>query len=125
MKDKSYANIPVEKDNWMVKDVYVIEIIPKDEKYPQGKKRIWVDKTNYWPYYAAAWDRAGALWKVWQTAIKVMPLASGDTAPYFSGMLGLDIQLGYGVQMFADWTANGNGLTEADVSEGAMRKKAR
>ena len=125
MKDKSYKSIPVEKDNWMVKDVYVIDIIPKDEKYPQGRKRIWVDKTNYWPYYTAAWDRAGTLWKVWQTAVKVMPLASGDTAPYFSGMLGLDIQLGYGVQMFADWTANGNGLTEADVSTSAMRKKAR
>ncbi len=127
MKDKmsDYEYLPMEQDHWMVKDVYVIDIIPKDEKYPQGRKRIWVDKTNYWPYYAAAWDRAGALWKVWQTAVDVHPMASGGTVPYMKGMLGLDIQLGYGVQMFADWDINDNGLKEADVSVAAMRKIAR
>lgn len=125
MKNKTFENIPIEKDNWMVKDVYVIDIVPKDQKYPQGRKRIWVDKETYWPYYAAAWDRAGALWKIWQTAACVQPLASGDTVPYFKGMLGMDIQLGYAVQMFSDWGLNGNGLTEADVSTSAMRKIAR
>jgi len=125
MKNKKYENVPVETENWMLKDVYIIDIIPKDEKYPQGRKRIWVDKETYWPYYAAAWDRAGALWKVWQTACDVHPMASGDTVPYMKGMLGMDIQLGYAVNMFADWNINGNSLTEADVSVSAMRKKAR
>jgi hypothetical protein len=109
----------------MIKDVYVIDIVPKDEKYPQGRKRIWVDKETCWPYYAAAWDRAGALWKVWQTAVSVEPMNSGGTVPRMTGMLGLDIQLGYGVQMFADYEINGNNLTEADVSVSAMRKIAR
>jgi hypothetical protein len=115
----------VETENWMLKDVYVIDIIPKDEKYPQGRKRIWVDKETCWPYYAAAWDRAGALWKIWQLAGTVHPTNSGTTVPYMKGMLGMDIQLGYAVNMFADWNINGNGLKEADVSPASMRKKAR
>lgn len=125
MKDKKFENIPMEKDNWMVKDVYIIDIIAKDPRYPQGKKRIWIDKENYWAYYGVAWDRAGALWKIWHLGINQQPLASGDTVPFFKSMLGLDIQLGYGVQMFADWTFNGNGLTESDASVSALRKQAR
>jgi len=125
MKGKAFENMPVENDNWMLKDVYVIDITAKDKNYPQGKKRIWVDKENYWPYYAAAWDRAGALWKIWQTAMTVHPMASGDTVPRMKGMLGMDIQLGYGIQMFGDWKLNGNDLKESDVNVAAMRRKAR
>lgn len=125
MKDKKFDAIPVEKDNWMVKDVYVIDIIPKDKKYPQGRKRMWVDKENYWAYYGAAYDRAGTLWKVWQMAVSIEPLAGGGNVPFMKGMLGMDIQLGYTTQMFVDWTFNGNGLTEADASVSAIRKMAR
>jgi hypothetical protein len=125
MKDKKFDAIPVEKDNWMVKDVYVIDIIPKNEKYPQGRKRMWVDKENYWAYYGAAYDRAGALWKVWQAAASIEPMAGGGNVPFMKGMLGMDIQLGYATQMCADWTFNGNGLTEADASVSAIRKRAR
>jgi len=125
VKGKKFSNIPVEQDNWMVKDVYVIDITPKDPKYPQSKKQIWCDKETTWAYYAASWDRAGALWKVWQLACNNEPLPSGGTVPYFTGMLGVDTQLGYAVQMVADWKLNGNGLTENDVSVSAMRRKGR
>jgi hypothetical protein len=125
MKGKKFDNIPVEKENWMLKDVYVIDIIPKDEKYPQGRKRIWIDKENYWAYYGAAYDRAGALWKVWHSAVSIEPMAGGGKVPFMKGMLGMDIQLGYATQMCTDWTFNGNGLTEADASVAAIRKNAR
>jgi hypothetical protein len=125
MKDRKYDMIPVESEGWELKDVYVFEIIPKDPKYPHGKKVIYIDKENYWPYYCAGWDRAGALWKVWQTAVTKQSNAKGDPYPYMKGMLGVDTQLGYAVQMFADWEANGENLKEADVSVAAMRKKAR
>jgi hypothetical protein len=125
MKDKKFDAIPVEKENWMVKDVYIIDIIPKSDKYPQGRKRIWVDKENYGAYYGAAYDRAGALWKVWQAAVSIEPMTGGGNVPFMKGMLGMDIQLGYTTQMFVDWTFNGNGLTEADASVSAIRKRAR
>lgn len=126
MKDKKFEYVPIETDNWLVRDVYVIDIIPKDPKYPQGRKRIWVDKEHYNAYYGAAWDRAGALWKVWQLSVQVHPINNtDDTFPYVMQVLGMDIQLGYATSLFADWSINGYGLTEADASPSAMRRIAR
>ncbi len=119
--------IPVEPDGWQVREVYVIDILPKDEKYPQSKKRVWMDKETMNNLYACAWDRAGKLWKIWQTPQYAIANQSkpGATIPYFRGMLGIDLQLGYGVQMFADWTQNSQGVTESDISIAAIRKIGR
>lgn len=126
MEGKKFNLIPMETENWMVKDVYVIDIVSKDPRYPQGRKRIWVDKENYWAYYGAAWDRAGALWKVWVEGMQKAPVTgSTDTMPYFRSMLGVDIQLGYAVNLFAKHKFVGNGLTEADASTAALRRNAR
>jgi hypothetical protein len=127
MKDAKTAsgNMPVETENWMVKDVYVIDIVPKDDKYPQGKKRVYMDKEHLMIYYSASWDRAGALWKVWCSSVTPHKMTSGGTMPYLMGILSLDIQLGYGNNMFSDWLINGNGYTEADASTSAMRRLAR
>jgi hypothetical protein len=125
MLDVKSEMLPVEPKGWEVKNVYIFEIIPKDPKYPMSKKVIYIDKENYWPYYCAGWDRANNLWKVWQTAVTRQPNDKGDAFPYFKGMLGVDIQLGYGVQMFADWEANAKNLKESDVSVTSMRRKAR
>jgi hypothetical protein len=125
MLDVKADMIPVESRGWEVKDVYVFEITPKNPKYPMSKKVIYIDKESHWPYYCAGWDRAGNLWKIWQTAITKQPNAKGEPFPYFKGMLGVDTQLGYGVQMFTDWEANAKGLKESDVSVTSMRRKAR
>ncbi len=123
--EKEY--IPVEPEGWEVRDVWVIDILPKNEKYPQSRKRIWLDKQTMINLYACAWDRAGKLWKIWQCPHKPYPnsAAPGETIPYYPGMLGLDLQLGYGTQMFADWTMNGVGVTDADISVAALRKLGR
>lgn len=125
MRDVKVDMVPVESNGWEVKDVYVIEVTPKDPKYPISKKMLYIDKEHYWAYYCAGWDRAGVLWKVWQTAVTKQPNEAGEAYPYMKGMMGVDIQLGYGVQMFADWNANGENLKESDVSPTSMRRRAR
>jgi hypothetical protein len=117
--------IPMETDNWEIREVHVIETTAKDSKYPQSKKVLWMDKTNYLIYNAAAWDRAGKLWKVWQTPIRKWDSASGVTIPYMTGMIGMDIQMGYATQMIADFQFNGHDLTESDIDLAAMRKVGR
>jgi hypothetical protein len=126
MKNKDVEDlIPIETDGWEVRDVYVIAISSKDEKYPQGKKIIWIDKETMTALYAAAWDRAGELWKIWQIPLVKLKNNSGEgTAPYATN-LGIDLQLGYCVQMFATWDLNGNGVKDSDVSSATMRKLAR
>ena len=119
--------IPVEPAGWQVRDVYVVDVTSKSAKYPQSKKRIWLDKETMINLYACAWDRAGKLWKIWQTPHMAIPNQSkaGSTIPYFPGMLGIDLQLGYGVQMFSDWQQNGQGVTDNDISISAIRKIGR
>ena len=126
MENKDVGDlIPVETDGWEVRDVYIIEIIPKDEKYPQGKKVIWIDKETMTAVYAAAWDRAGSLWKVWQIPNSKLKNNSGDGTSPYGTTLGIDLQLGYCVQMFSTWTLNGNGIKDTDISPAAMRRLAR
>lgn len=126
MEKKDVGNlIPIETDGWEVRDVYIIEIIPKDEKYPQGKKVIWIDKETMTGLYAAAWDRAGALWKVWQIPNSRLKNHSGEgTSPYATN-LGIDLQLGYCVQMISTWELNGIGVKDRDISPSSMKKLAR
>ena len=117
--------IPIETDGWEVRDVYIVEIIPKDEKYPQGKKVIWIDKETMTSLYAAAWDRAGALWKVWQIPNSKLKNNSGEgTSPYATNF-GIDLQLGYSTQMISTWKLNGNGVKDTDISTTVMRKLGR
>jgi len=126
MKGKDIGDlIPIETDGWEVREVYVIAITPKDDKYPQGKKIIWIDKETMTGLYAAAWDRAGELWKVWQIPNCKLKNNSGEgTSPYATNF-GIDLQLGYCVQMVSTWNLNGIGIKASDVSTAAMRKMAR
>ncbi len=124
-KDINPDYLPVDMEGWEVRDVYVIGITPKNPKYPQGRKVIWVDKETMTCLYSAAWDRAGKLWKVWQVPISKEENHSGPhTIPYATN-LGIDLQLGYATNMVCTWTLNGQGITDADISIAAMRKLGR
>ena len=64
-------DLPFPYDNYEIRDTYVIDIKPKDPKYPQSKKRIWVDKEDGSTiYYIVAWDRAGKIWKIMDAAFQ-------------------------------------------------------
>ena len=117
--------LPIQTDGWEARDVYVVEVMAKNDKYPQGRKVLWIDKETMTCLYAAAWDRAGKLWKVWQIANSKETNNSGQgTSPYATN-LGFDLQLGYAVQMIGSWKLNGNGITDADISIAALRKLGR
>jgi hypothetical protein len=39
---------PFPSENWSLRDTYVIEVIPKDPRYPQSKKIVYIDKEGLW-----------------------------------------------------------------------------
>ena len=119
------SDIPVEKENWEPVDTYIFDITSKRESYPQSRKRIYVAKENYRILYAAAWDRAGSLWKVWLITQAPYALSNGEEATEQQTMLGLDIQLGYVCQTVFNFSDNGQKLTEADCTVSALRKMGR
>ena len=117
--------LPVVYDGYEVRDAYVIDIKPKDPKYPQSKKRVYLDKNTLSPYYIVVWDRAGKVWKVWCMPYKQHALPDGTTTQIASGTLGIDMQFGMATNYVADFRANKDHFTWNDVTSASLLKRAR
>ena len=106
-----------------VRDTWVIDVKSKDPKYPQSKKRIWLDKEANSVIYALAWDKAGKLWKVWSINYTAFPLDGG----YFFGkapQLGVDIQFRMATLYGPVTMTYNTGFTYEDVTPAALPKLA-
>jgi len=119
------SELPVDTDGYELRDVYVIDIKPKDAKYPQSRKRIYLDKETLWVTYAIAYDRAGKVWKIWLLDTKSYPVGPGQQFAYINGFIGVDAQFGIASQLVSDIAANKDNFTYADVTPQALLKRAR
>jgi len=116
--------LPHATKGYEVRDVYVIDIFPKDPKYPQGRKRVWMDKNLLACYYTVAWDKAGKPWKVWD--VTYMPIPGGETYLVTRNMLGVDIQFGLAGNFSQDADIlNKHNFTWKDLSPSALMKSGR
>ena len=119
------VDLPFYHDGWEVRDTYVIDIKAKDPKYPQGKKRIWIDKEDGASiYYAIAWDRQGKLWKIWTQSFKRHPML-GQQMPVLDGVWGVDIQFGMSTFYAGDIAVNNQNYTYNDWTTSNLLKIAR
>lgn len=118
-------DLPFPYDNYEIRDTYVIDIKPKDPKYPQSKKRIWVDKEDGSTiYYIVAWDRAGKVWKTWMQPFMRHALL-GSKYPILDGAFGIDVQFGLATYYSADITINDQKYTYSDFTPASLLKKGR
>ncbi|MFH1155920.1 MAG: DUF1329 domain-containing protein, partial [Pseudomonadota bacterium] len=124
-KKANAQDLPVDTLGYEVRDMYVIDVVPKDSKYPQSRKRIWVDKETLWTYYAVAWDRAGNVWKIWLQDTKSYPMPQGQQSVYTNGMIGCDLQFGMATLYVPDNKINSSNFTYNDVTPQALLKRAR
>lgn len=122
---KNNKVLPVDVEGYEIRDVYVIDIKPKNPKYPQGLKRIYVDVENNWPLYGFAYDRAGKLWKVWSMSLHVLPLPAGQKYVYQQGLVCVDIQFGMSSQFSQASIYNDDKLSYSDCTPSALLKRAR
>ena len=117
------GDLPFPYEGYQVRDAYVIEIRPKDPKYPQSRKRIWVDKETLQVPYAAAWDRAGKIWKVWLNYQKTATSPAGEKYITMDGNFGADLQFGMANSYASDILFNTN-LSYEDFIPSALLKMA-
>jgi hypothetical protein len=118
-------DVPYPLENYELRDVYVVDIKPKDPKYPQSKKRIWMDKENHFAYYGVAWDRAGKVWKIWNMALINYPVPGGGYGFQNGNMLGLDVQFGMATMYVTQQKSNTGQVTYSDVTPSNLLKLAR
>ena len=125
LKNWNKPDLPADVEGYEIRDVYVIDIKPRDPKYPQSKKRVYVDKETLWANYGFAYDRAGKLWKAWSHVTKAYPFTDGSSFAYTNGMIGVDVQFGMSTQYVPDNVMNGSNFTYNDVTPAALLKRAR
>ncbi len=107
-----------------IRKVYVIDIIPKDKKYFQSRKRIYIDTANYNIYYGEIWDRAKKFWKIIYAAYEKTLLPTGETNPVFFAILGVDIQLGFATASNVLNQCNDQHLTSKQFQVSTFQKMA-
>ena len=117
-------DMPYQNDGWEVRDCYVIDIFPKNPKYPQSKKRIYMDKETLFITHAIMWDRAGAIWKIMASGYERKRLEDGEIQLANSHVMSVDTQFGMAQAMFVEHGMN-KGLTYEDMSQAALPRKAR
>jgi hypothetical protein len=124
---KEMTEIPWMGEDWEIQEVYIIDIISKDPKYPQSKKRLYMSKDNpEYIFYCIAWDRGGKLWKVWITGYSDFPLPNGDHSCYLTGQFGADVQLGTLAHLhYRNQKLNGNGMKYEDFTPSAQLRRSR
>ncbi|MFO7962282.1 MAG: DUF1329 domain-containing protein [Desulfobacterales bacterium] len=65
-------------------EAYVIEIHPKDPSYPESKKVLYMNKTNYMAMYSEVYDRKGGLWKGYIFNVSKNKTSKGEDALWFA-----------------------------------------
>ena len=119
-------DVPFFHEDWEVRDVYVIDILAKDPKYPQSRKRVYMDKENYAMYYADAYDRAGKIWKVWTAEYRKFPQQGGDVVPAgIVGVYGMDVQFGMASLGVFDPKKNGRNMAFSDYMPNNLLRMAK
>lgn len=122
---KKVTEMPFYTDNYSIVDAYVIDIIPKDPKYPQSKKRIWMEKESLGILYTVAWDRAGKFWKFSSDTWMPVPIPGDEPTLIMAGSYVLDIQFGMDNMVTGDFIINKKGMKWNDVNPAAMLMKGR
>jgi hypothetical protein len=58
------------KTRWEIRDVHVIELIPRSASHPYGNKLIYIDADIFWNLWLTAYDKKGQLLRVGQDFLK-------------------------------------------------------
>jgi hypothetical protein len=110
---------------WDVVDTYVIDIFSKNPRYPQSRKRVWMDKENLHIYYGVVYDRAGKFWKFYEIAFTPMNVPGDNPFLLMQSHYALDAQFGFIAHSNGLDTIANVGLTYDQFTHAALLKMGR
>ncbi|NOT58332.1 MAG: DUF1329 domain-containing protein [Deltaproteobacteria bacterium] len=87
------------KTRWEVREVHVIELIPRSASHPYGNKLIYIDAEIFWNVWLTAYDKKGQLLRIGQDFLKYSEsyaTEEGKQAPYVK----VDYERNAGEQVF-------------------------
>jgi hypothetical protein len=77
---------------WHPRQVWILEMLPKDSQYSYGRQRLYVDQNVYVAYFKEVYDRADEYWKTVLCAYRYQELPDGKNwiGSDFDLMAGID-----------------------------------
>ena len=89
------SNIPL--DRWQLRPCYVVELTPKWEEHPYGRRVQFIDAESYNTALSLIFDRNDSLWKVIYTVYERANVAPGaepeleDSVHHWAALVGIDL----------------------------------
>ena len=89
------SNVPL--DRWQLRPCYVVELTPKWEEHPYGRRVQFIDTESFNNALSLIFDRSDSLWKVIYTAYEHADVAPGtepapqDSVHRWSALVGIDL----------------------------------
>lgn len=77
---------------WELRDVWIVEGVPRDDGYCYGRRRLWIDRESYQVLHADVWDRSGEYWKGFLSIYAHREVGHGQAAPVWGGTGAYDFQ---------------------------------
>ena len=126
LPDYKVEGMPIPRENWEVRDAWVIEIKSNDSNYPQSLKRIYLDKETYCILATDMYDRAGKPWKFAQSYYKRITLPGGDEMSQLWMVFLVDTQVGFAsIASLVEMKTNVEVLKYSDTMPSSLRKAGR
>jgi len=63
-----------------LRDMYCIDVVPKNPRHPESKKTLWIEKNIFHVMYSHVYDKQGNLWKGQITGVLNYATAQGQPA---------------------------------------------
>lgn len=111
------------EEPWELKDTYVIEVTPKDPRYPMAKRVVWVIKENWKINNAEVFDKNLEFWKGYFQSQKHVKVAAGEGEEDYAFTMSLgitDFKTSYWIMNYFDDVALNSGLSPSYFSPTAL-----
>jgi hypothetical protein len=80
------------KEAWEVKDVFVVKIIPKDPRYPNKFRYIWLPNETFFPCFQEIFDKKGEFWKGNMNCFMRIKTADGQQGNFMNNSAQFDVK---------------------------------
>jgi hypothetical protein len=111
------------KEPWEIKDAYVVKIIPKDPRYPNAFRYIWLPNETFFPCFQEIFDKKGEFWKGNMNAFMRVDTKDGQKGNFMNNSCQFDVKTQYWLDsLFATVRVN-SGVPVQRFQLGSMGQK--
>ena len=121
-------------DPWEIQDAVIVKLEPKDKRYPNSHRFLWLPKEHYMVTYMEIFDKKGELWKGTMNAFQRVKTEDGQEGFFMNNSAALDFKTSYWLDsLFATvklnsgvrWNGSAWGLWDRNLSFRIKRVQSR